>query len=147
MKYRMRFAVLALAVVTAISLGAPASGDSQSPEQQAVRSYIYNDIDSPGGIGVINVWDGNYTYGQYDAILPRNQRTDGYPLYWTQAEGFYIGAGYCGRLWYWDGNRWLEVPATYWPGQHRVSQSQPGQAVARYWVTVFPQGPPGNCPR
>ena len=137
MKYRIRLAVLALAVVTAVSLSVPASGSSQSVAP-AVDSYLYNDRHNPG-VGVIHVWDGDYTYGQYDAVLPPDRRTDGTPLHWTQVEGFYIGAGYCGRLWIFNSisNNWREDPRVYWPGQHHLEQIVLGEPIARYWLHVY----------
>lgn len=136
-----RFAVLALAVVTAMSLGVPASAatnagsQSLAPEAADPVSYIWNHSSSQAGIGVMNVWDGSYVHGLYDAALPVNQRTDTH-FGWARAEGIYVGPGYCADLWFFNGSVW-QYGTTHGPGQWRVSQSIPGQNVARWYAWQY----------
>jgi hypothetical protein len=128
MKHLTKLAVLALPVVAAISLGAPAaatpSADSPSRADSsgtaAVISYISNQTTI--GIGVMHVRDGRYDMGAYDAILPSGQRTDTY-FGWVSGEGVYVGSGGCVKLRYWTGSGWAPGgtyygPAQIWPDQH-----------------------------
>jgi hypothetical protein len=107
MKYLKRLLVPALAVVAVVSMGTPANAIPAS------SSYIYNKPENAIGIGVIYSWP---ISGNYDAILPAGQRTDGPVLNWQRAGGFYIGAGYCADPYYFSsadgGWRWYG-----WPGQ------------------------------
>lgn len=153
MKNLRRLTALALPVVAAMLLGVPANaawsngsstgaGDrgsashADSPGTMAVRSYIYNGSGYLS-FGVIYARDGDYKYPKYDAVLPPVRRTDGSPLYWDRAEGFYVGAGYCAWLSYWNGSRWVDN-GTVGSGQWWPDQTITGQSIARWEVTQFP---------
>ena len=105
MRYVRRLTALAAAIAAVIALGIPVPA-SAAPNT-AAPVVVWGDITTTGaraaplsyisnqtsiGIGVAYAWRGQWVY---DAILQPGRRTDRSPLYWHQAESFYIGAGYC----------------------------------------------------
>lgn len=145
-----RLGVLALPVVAAASLIAPASAApaTGSPHAAAdclngVRSYIANYKGSEAGagigVGVISTWTkagSVYAKGLYDEVLPVNQRTD-CRFGWYDAEGYYIGPGYCAALWAVSvRGKWyihkLDIP----PGQHKL-EPLAGRDVQRWDVQAY----------
>ncbi|MFE0254672.1 hypothetical protein [Streptomyces sp. NPDC059010] len=155
MRYLKRFAVLALPVVAAMSLGAsanaaPSTQASPGAETQWTVQGPDNTVSGPGtaspdaalalvsyvsnetgiGIGVLNVINGSESY---DAILPGHRRTDTY-FGWDRAQGFYVGAGSCVDGYFWNGSRWVFHSTARGPVRVRTDQSIPGQSVARWAV-------------
>jgi hypothetical protein len=126
MRILRRLAVLVLPVVVLMSLGTPAHA--------ALSAYITNAASSGIGIGVIHKWDGSYVHGRYDAILPAGQRTDQY-LGWEQADGFYIGPGYCAHLYLHDGTYWLWRDTMQSDRQVKIGPTHGG--VWRWKVEAF----------
>jgi len=49
------------------------------------------------GIGVMRYWDGSYTMGKYDAVLPPRTFSDLH-FGWQETRGVYIGPGYRGQI-------------------------------------------------
>jgi hypothetical protein len=158
MKYPRGLAVLALSIAAVISLGVPVAasaapstgskvvvwgeidtGTRSSAAQLAPVSYISNQTGI--GIGVAYAWRGQ---GVYDAILPGGRRTDGDPLYWNQAEVFYIGAGYCvDGYQYWGG--WRYYATARGPITVRVAQHIDGETTARWSLRDLRSIPAGQC--
>lgn len=86
---------LALAVMAAIPFTTTPASAAPPP-----WSYIHNSYASEVGIGVVyETSDGGPIY---DAILPVDRRTDRH-LGWAQAEGYYIGPGYCANSYFQKG--------------------------------------------
>ena len=85
-----RLAAGAAAIVTTLAL-------APSPAQAAAqKNSVYNG-GAYGSIGIMHLFDGNYTHGNYDQLLPENTYSDDvYP--WSFTEGVYIGPGYCAIL-------------------------------------------------
>lgn len=92
------------------------------------RNYIWNDGQyNVGGIGVIHIWDGDYTQGLYDTVLGQNRYSSSEPIGWSYTEGFYIGPGYCAQIWYeyYQDDDWTRYSEDiHGPYQYHVS---------RYW--------------
>jgi hypothetical protein len=115
------------------------SGTRSSTARLAPVSYISNQTGV--GIGVAYAWRGQ---GVYDAILPGGHRTDRDPLYWNQAEVFYIGAGYCvDGYQYWDG--WRYYATARGPITVRVAQYIDGETTARWSLRDLRSIPAGEC--
>jgi hypothetical protein len=99
-------------------------------------SYIHNSAGSAVDIGVIYEWDDGGAL--YDAILPVDRRTDRH-LGWVQAEGYYIGPGYCATSMFTKNN----VDYLYQVRAHgqlqtpRNAQTTDTDGVARWWVDVY----------
>jgi hypothetical protein len=79
------------------SLAAVLSLTATPASAATLLSYIHNSVDSAVDIGV--VYDMDDGGAAYDAILPRNRRTDRY-FGWLQAEGYYVGSPYCANSYY-----------------------------------------------
>lgn len=158
MRYPRGLAVLALSLVTVISLGVPVpagaapGGESRvvvwgevdtvtraSGARLAPVSYISNQTEI--GIGVAYAWRGQ---GVYDAILQSRRRTDDAPLYWNQAEVFYIGAGYCVDGYQFWG-RWRYYATARGPITVRVAQYIDGETTARWSLRDLRSIPGGGC--
>ncbi|MGW2291259.1 hypothetical protein [Streptomyces phaeochromogenes] len=122
---------LALAVISAIPFTAtPASADPLP------LSYIHNSYASEVGIGVVyETSDGGAIY---DAILPVDRRTDRH-LKWAQAEGYYIGPGYCANSYFWkDGKEHqFDLHATGQLYTPRNLTTMDKDGVARWLVHTF----------
>ncbi|WP_433309891.1 hypothetical protein ACQP0U_21480 [Micromonospora sp. CA-269861] len=100
-----------------------------SPASVAAGNYIGNFWG--GGLGVIRVRDGNYTYGTHDAVLPSGKWTD-LDLGWSNAAGWYTGAGHCTVQWRSDGGGpWYRQLPDLGPGQHFIGQQ------TSYFVDVY----------
>jgi hypothetical protein len=141
MKFLRGLAVLAVSVVAASLVNAPASaepntgvttsavGAGSSAAAQRLISYISNENNI--GIGVSNDYDG---FEDYDAILPARQRTDGY-FGWEIAEAYYVGLGYCADSYYLNANwKWVFYATTHGPATIALPQFIVGQDVARWAV-------------
>lgn len=132
-----RLALLALLLTATVSLGSPtqaAPADGAAAGASACHPSPTSYISNQGtvGLGVINDWRGTgnrYTRGLYDAILPVGQRTDCY-LGWGQAEGYYIGSGFCAVLKYYD-RGWI-THSSVTAGQ-RALPAWPGSASVHRW--------------
>jgi photosystem II stability/assembly factor-like uncharacterized protein len=86
-------------------------------------NYIANPGDNlwSGGLGVIHVKDGSYTYGNYDALLPTG--TDTYDYFgWSTTSGWYTGPGYCTIQFRSDdgGSTWTRQVPDLGSGQHFI---------------------------
>ena len=157
MKYPKGLAVLVSSIAAVISLAVPASASAapstgsqvvvwgetatgtRSATALAPISYISNQTQI--GIGVAYAWRGQ---GVYDAILGSGKRTDGAPLYWLQAEVFYIGAGYCvDGYQYWGG--WRYYATARGPITVRVAQYIDGETTARWSLRDLRSIPAGEC--
>ncbi|MET9229988.1 hypothetical protein [Lentzea sp. NPDC003310] len=122
-----RLAVLVLALAAVFGAAAPASAAPASevaPLQ--LLSYISNETGISIGVSKDNV------AGNYQALLPAHRRTDGSPLYWSRALSFYVGAGSCVQLWYYQAGSWKF--SRTWAGAREVfvGQSIAGESVARW---------------
>ncbi|HJP77064.1 MAG TPA: hypothetical protein VJ914_22540 [Pseudonocardiaceae bacterium] len=74
-----------------------------------------------GGLGVIHVQDGSYTYGTYDAVLPASDDTFD-TFGWSTTAGWYNGPGRCSSMLRSDdgGNSWTQQFPDLGPGQHFI---------------------------
>ena len=73
---------------------------------------IYNDDSTVSvGIGAIHLWDCSYGQGRYDGIVPAGSDTWA-EFRWDEADGVYIGSGYCATFRYWRGSEssWAAYP-------------------------------------
>lgn len=129
MKPLRSLTALALAVAAALPFTATPASAAPPP-----WSYIHNSSFSSVGIGVVyETSDGGAIY---DAILPVNRRTDRH-LGWAQAEGYYIGPGYCADSYYQIGGVEHRYDVRVW-GQletPRIAATTDTDGVAR-WVVV-----------
>jgi hypothetical protein len=137
MKPLRRLTALALAAVAALSLAsAPASAASAAPPPW---SYIHNSSLSAAGVGVIYEWDDGGAL--YDAVLPIDRRTDR-EFGWAQAEGYYVGSGYCADVGYQkDGTIYAYQLGVRGPVQGRTprtSTTTDSDGVARFWIGIYP---------
>ena len=131
MRHRLSQRVTAVLTITATLValaGGPAHANSNG------TNYIYNG-GVVGGLGVIHLWDGNYTHGNYDVALPQH-RFSSAEFGWSYTEGYYIGAAYCAEVYrkYEAGDLWEHVASIRGPNQ---------SAVSRYWywyVVPIPLG-------
>jgi hypothetical protein len=144
---RTRSAATIVLAIALLAQPAPASaapepdGEGRAPASAAapLEGYIYN-RDSWGagygiGIGVISDFDGSYTYGRYDRVLPSKQRTDR-AWGWPRAQGFYIGPGWCANLAEYKAGKW-RVVGTKYSGIHYLPKVA-GEQIARYMIDPFP---------
>ncbi|MEU5885198.1 hypothetical protein [Spirillospora sp. NPDC047279] len=142
MRFISKLAVVGLSALAVMPLGATAgassaTGTAAPSEASAARleSYIYNG--SSLAMGVMRTWNGTgriYGSGLYDKALPARKRTDT-SFSWTRAQGFYLGSGYCGDIFYWNGSMWA-YGASRKSGQHRLG-TVVGQSVARWEVRQY----------
>jgi len=130
-----------IAAVFAVTAGAaPASGAAGSARacNAGARGYISNP--SPVGIGVIQDWRGFgtiYGRGLYDAVLPAGQRTDCAAGFgWYDAEGYYIGPGYCAEVRYYNNGRFRDYELVA-GGQHPLPPWSWSDPVHRWEVDPY----------
>lgn len=122
---------LASAVIAALPFTATPASAAPQP-----LSYIHNSYASEVGIGVVyETSDGGPVY---DAILPVNRRTDRH-LQWAQAEGYYIGDGYCANSFYRKGGveHQYDLHATGQLQTPRNLATTDTDGVARWLVQTF----------
>jgi hypothetical protein len=104
-------------VVTAVAVAAAPARATNG------NNYILNM--GAGDLGVIHLFDDDYTNGNYDQRLPQYQKTNSYFPTWTYAQGYYIGAGYC--AWQWkrwaENDSWGEPVVIYLTGQQLTSRN------------------------
>ncbi|MET8281751.1 hypothetical protein [Micromonospora sp. NPDC005174] len=130
-------AILSLVLPASLASAAPAeSATSTAMSRQAAESALleYAALHSPaavaagnrignawgGGLGVIHVRDGKYTYGTHDAVLPFDQWSDAW-FGWATTAGWYTGAGYCTMQLRSDGGGpWYRQLPDLGAGQHFV---------------------------
>lgn len=125
MKLAKRLAVMAVAVISALSIPVGATASPSAPDGHArplQANAIYN-MSTGYGLGVIHIQDGAYTYGNYDAILPPQSWSD-VQFMWITTAGWYTGPGYCTRQWRsTDGQTWTPQYPDLGPGQHFIGLS------------------------
>ncbi|MBQ1052048.1 hypothetical protein KBX50_26765 [Micromonospora sp. C51] len=138
-RWRSQTVAAAIALLLAMPVSAAAEVVPQPTAAESLEGYIYNADKKRLGIaiGVISSFDGDYTHGRYDAVLPVFRRTD--TLWgWNRAEAFYIGAPYCGSVEYYAGNKWRLLLRKFSPGIHYLPPID-GEKIARYQVSVYRQ--------
>lgn len=133
-RIRTRLAAGAAVVVSALAL-------ASSPAQAAgTTNYIENM--SGINIGVMHLFDGDYTNTWYDQLLPAQRRSDRIFPTWSQTQGFYIGPGYCAEMWvknqYTDG--WVHQTQRIKGGYQ-----QPTDPAYDWRVRAYPTPSSGNC--
>ncbi|URM97342.1 hypothetical protein LUW76_24975 [Actinomadura madurae] len=127
-----RLTALGLAAIAVLSLTTPPASAAE------VQSYIHNSVYNPVGIGVIYDWDDGGAL--YDRILPVGRRTDR-EFGWVQAEGFYIGPGFCAWSYYKKNGQEYGYHQSE-RGQLRTPTTpefQDSDGIARWQVTLYQQ--------
>jgi hypothetical protein len=85
-----RLTAVAVAAMTTIAVAA-------SPARAADGNYVWN-AGAIGSLGVIHLYDGDYTHENYDQLLPQGQKSNVKFPTWAYTEGFYVGPGYCAHV-------------------------------------------------
>lgn len=97
--HKRRIALLrAICVVATVCLGilAPSAASASKPaETLDAPNWVFNG--TPIGIGVMRYWDGDYSHGKYDAVLPSLTFSD-LEFGWNETRGVYFGPGYRGQI-------------------------------------------------
>ena len=89
----VRTAAARVAAVVAVLASAAAFTAGPAHANDEGTNSVHN-VGSYGSIGIMHLFDGNYTRGNYDQLLPEDRWSDDvYP--WSFTEGVYIGPGYC----------------------------------------------------
>jgi hypothetical protein len=110
-RYRLPERVAALREASAKPTPLMDGAIAAAPAQAAPGDRNYIENTGTIGLGVIHIFDGDYTRGNYDVILQPGDRSDqAFP--WSQTQGYYIGPGYCVRIWakYPGDVRWARNP-------------------------------------
>ncbi|SNT48981.1 hypothetical protein SAMN05421812_107160 [Asanoa hainanensis] len=96
---------LTVALLVTVGLLSSPAVVQASAKAAIPQNYIQN-FSETINIGVIHNFDLNYTHGNYDTLLGPGHRTT---EFWNNAEGFYIGPGWCARLYMFDPyeNSWV----------------------------------------
>jgi hypothetical protein len=88
----------AICVVAALCLGTLAPGEASAAEPAETLdapNWVFNV--TLVGIGVMRYWDGDYSQGKYDAVLPPAEFSDLH-FEWNETRGVYFGPGYRGEI-------------------------------------------------
>lgn len=86
-----RLTAVATAAVATIALAASPAKATDG------NNYVFN-AGAIGSIGVIHIYDGVYTFGNYDQLLPQGKKSNDWFYTWYRTEGVYIGPGYCADI-------------------------------------------------